>query len=58
MADKRKQDRPKPSPASNPPKLRDDWDRTRGSSNLSWVDARAATRDAWQRVRPGDNRKR
>ena len=32
------------------PELRHTWDSRRGKSTLSWEDARAATRDAWERV--------
>lgn len=28
-----------------------DWDRFRGSSQLSWRDAKYAARDAWERIR-------
>lgn len=32
------------------PDLSRDWERSRGSSNLSWDKAKDATRDAWHRV--------
>jgi len=32
------------------PELRRAWDNRRGNSKLSWEQAQAATRDAWQRV--------
>ncbi|HET7203826.1 MAG TPA: hypothetical protein VFI92_10715 [Steroidobacteraceae bacterium] len=41
--------------------LRNDWDRFKGTSSLTWDEARHAARDAWQRVKdfmeramPGD----
>ena len=39
-------------------RLRDDWNRDRGDSGLSWDDAREAARDAFQRVRPGTDYKK
>jgi len=32
------------------PELKRDWDRVRGNSNLSWENAKHASRDAWQRL--------
>jgi len=37
--------------------LQADWDRTRGTSNLAWSEARGAVRDGWhyiERALPGD----
>jgi hypothetical protein len=42
------------------PELMREWDRVKGTSSLTWGDARLAAHDAWQRVRdfashgPGD----
>jgi hypothetical protein len=32
------------------PELRRDWDGARGTSGLTWENAKHATRDAWQRL--------
>ncbi len=40
------------------PELERNWDKSRGTTNLSWEKAKRATRDAWDRVEraiPGDS---
>lgn len=35
------------------PELMRDWDRVKGTSSLTWENARHAARDSWQRVADG-----